>query len=162
MTSGMTSGAPVVGVGALLLRPDGCVLIGLRVKRGEDASWCLPGGHVEPGESFEAAAVREIAEESGIREAAANARVFAFGLETGGRERTHLTAGVLVRTVADDPVATVTEPDVFERWIWAAPSDLPTPLFPASSALVAAHHGQPAPPGWELYPAAAPVAEVRR
>lgn len=145
------SGPPVVGVGAVLLRPDGRLLIGHRVKRGEPASWCLPGGHLEPGESCEAAAVREIAEESGIQEVR-DARVFAFALESAA-DRTHLTAGVVVRTVSDVPVASVTEPDVCERWTWTSPTDLPAPLFPASAALTAAWLGRPAPDGWTLYPA---------
>lgn len=142
---------PVVGVGALLVRPDGHVLIGHRVKRGEEASWCLPGGHVEPGETFEAAAVREIAEETGVV-GVADARVFACTLNTTG-ERTHLTAGVVVTTAQDAPEVTVTEPDVFDRWIWADPAALPEPLFPASAVLAAAWRGEAAPPGWQLYPA---------
>ncbi|MEU3557393.1 nucleotide triphosphate diphosphatase NUDT15 [Streptomyces fragilis] len=147
---------PVVGVGAVLLRPDGRLLIGRRTKRGEPVSWCLPGGHLEPGESCEAAAVREIVEESGIQEVR-DARVFAFALETTA-DRTHLTAGVVVRTVSDAPVASVTEPDVFERWTWTTPAELPAPLFPASAALTAAWLGRPAPAGWTLYPAAAAAA----
>jgi ADP-ribose pyrophosphatase YjhB (NUDIX family) len=40
-------------------------LIG-RIDRRGKLAWSLPKGHVEPGESFEAAAVREVAEETGI------------------------------------------------------------------------------------------------
>jgi ADP-ribose pyrophosphatase YjhB (NUDIX family) len=42
------------------------VLIGRLDRRGK-LLWSLPKGHVEPGESPEAAAIREIAEETGIR-----------------------------------------------------------------------------------------------
>ncbi|MDH6223787.1 NUDIX domain-containing protein [Streptomyces sp. MJP52] len=154
-SSSMPSRPPVVGVGAVLLRPDGRVLLGHRVKRGEPASWCLPGGHLEPGESCEAAAVREIAEESGIHEVR-DARVFAFALDDVA-DRVHLTAGVLVRTVSDAPAASLTEPDVFARWIWVPPAELPASLFPASAALIAAWRGTPAPDGWTLYPASGAV-----
>ncbi|WP_181140780.1 NUDIX hydrolase [Streptomyces sp. Ru62] len=144
---------PVVGVGVLLLRSDGAVLLGHRVKRGEPASWCLPGGSVEAGETFEEAAVRETAEESGIHDVT-DARVFTVALDTRG-SRTHVTAGVLARAGTPDPVPALPEPDVFDRWVWAGPDDLPAPLFPASAVLLAAWRGESVPAGWTLYPAAA-------
>jgi 8-oxo-dGTP diphosphatase len=58
--------APRVGVGAVVLK-DGRVLL---VKRGHppaEGKWSLPGGLVHLGESTEAAAVREVAEECGLR-----------------------------------------------------------------------------------------------
>ena len=56
---------PVVG-GAILR--DGAVLAARRTSPPEAAGrWELPGGKVEPGESPEAALVREIAEELGVR-----------------------------------------------------------------------------------------------
>ena len=41
----------------------------LLVERGKGAArgtWSLPGGHIEPGERAEAAAVREVGEETGV------------------------------------------------------------------------------------------------
>jgi 8-oxo-dGTP pyrophosphatase MutT (NUDIX family) len=38
-----------------------------RVNRAGRLEWCLPKGHLEPGETPEQAAVREIAEETGIQ-----------------------------------------------------------------------------------------------
>jgi ADP-ribose pyrophosphatase YjhB (NUDIX family) len=37
----------------------------LLVRRADDGTWCLPGGRVEIGESVEAGAIREFAEETG-------------------------------------------------------------------------------------------------
>jgi len=57
---------PRVGVGAVVLK-DGQVLL---VKRGAPPSrgkWSLPGGLVELGESTEAAAIREVEEECGLK-----------------------------------------------------------------------------------------------
>lgn len=38
----------------------------LMVERGDGYGWAVPGGHVEPGETGPAAAVRELAEETGL------------------------------------------------------------------------------------------------
>jgi 8-oxo-dGTP diphosphatase len=55
----------VAAVGGIAVR-DGQLLL---VRRGHQPSrgrWSLPGGRVEPGESDEAAVVRELAEETGL------------------------------------------------------------------------------------------------
>lgn len=39
----------------------------LMVRRSDDSTWALPGGGVEPGETWQAAAVRECEEETGWR-----------------------------------------------------------------------------------------------
>lgn len=45
---------------------DGAVLIVERAKGGLSGVWSLPGGHIEPGETARAAALRELVEETGI------------------------------------------------------------------------------------------------
>lgn len=37
----------------------------LLIRRRDDGTWCLPGGHVQPGESWAQAAMREVEEETG-------------------------------------------------------------------------------------------------
>lgn len=51
------------GVACVAAFKAGKLLMG---KRADDDSWCCPGGHMEPGESPHAAAVRELAEETGL------------------------------------------------------------------------------------------------
>lgn len=58
-------GWPRCGASAAIFRGDQVLL----VERGKGAMrglWSLPGGHVEPGETAEAAAKREVAEETGV------------------------------------------------------------------------------------------------
>jgi 8-oxo-dGTP diphosphatase len=56
---------PVVGVGAIILREDK-ILLEQRGNEPARGQWTIPGGVVEVGESLEAAALREIFEETGL------------------------------------------------------------------------------------------------
>lgn len=54
----------LVGAGVVCLNEDGEVLL---VRRGDNGHWDVPGGRVEPGEAVEAAARRELLEETGMQ-----------------------------------------------------------------------------------------------
>lgn len=56
---------PRLGASAAIFR-DGTVLLGERGKGALAGMWSLPGGHVEPGERTADAALREVAEETGV------------------------------------------------------------------------------------------------
>ena len=55
---------PKIAVNALLFNARGEVLL---AKRTDNGLWCVPGGHVELGETLAQACLRELAEETGLR-----------------------------------------------------------------------------------------------
>jgi 8-oxo-dGTP diphosphatase len=134
----------VLGVGLVLVDQHDCVLLGHRIKAGEPTTWCLPGGHLEIGETFEQAAVREAAEEAGA--VCHEPAVFAIAHAIAGVVTVGVTARATTRTIA------VREPHVFDRWYWCPKDDLPDPLYPASAALLAVWLGRSAPSNWRAYP----------
>ncbi len=51
------------GVAAFITNGDGQILL---TRRADNGRWCLPGGHVDPGENVTEACLREILEETGL------------------------------------------------------------------------------------------------
>ena len=54
----------VLAAGGVLVRDDGRIAV---IHRPRYDDWSLPKGKLDPGESFEAGAVREVLEETGVR-----------------------------------------------------------------------------------------------
>ncbi|WP_345700357.1 nucleotide triphosphate diphosphatase NUDT15 [Kitasatospora terrestris] len=138
MTSGpSTPPPPLIGAGVIVPSTDGrSVLIGRRTTAGEPPTWSLPGGKVDhPGESFEQAAARELAEETGIELPAERMRVLAVLLDHG-LGRTRLTAAVLAPP--SDAPAHVTEPHACAGWERVPVDALPEPMFYPSAQVLAA------------------------
>ncbi len=83
---------PIVGIGVAVLRPDAVLL----VRRGRPpnaGSWSLPGGGQELGETAEAAARRELLEETGLTVGPLHlaANVDSIHRDPDGRVRFHYT-----------------------------------------------------------------------
>jgi len=57
---------PLVAVDAVVMRPDGSVVLVKRAKEPFKGFWALPGGFVEYGERVEEAIKREVREETGL------------------------------------------------------------------------------------------------
>ena len=111
-----------VGVGAVIMR-DGSVLL---VKRGREPAkglWAIPGGAVEPGETLQAAAEREIFEESGVV-IRAGEPIFVFDLiekdEAGALKFHYVIVDLRAEYVSGEPVAADDAADA--RWL--KPRDL--------------------------------------
>lgn len=122
-----------VGVGVVVQSADGLVLLARR--RAEPGQrLAVPGGKLDPGETIEACAVRELAEETGIELDAAEVRIFGCALVDGW-----LVAGVAARL--DRRAAEVEprelEPDKVGSFAWIDPADAPADLYPATAALLA-------------------------
>ncbi|MFD0152844.1 methyltransferase, FxLD system [Streptomyces sp. NPDC055721] len=122
--------AAMAGVAVVVTNPHGQVLLGWNPSR---RCWELPAGKVEPGEAFEATAVRELAEETGLRAAAE--RVVLLGtLCDDSHGMTRVTEVARITEYSGEPQAL--EPELIARWEWQTPSalrSLPQPLFTASA-----------------------------
>ena len=114
----------------LLVDGDGRLLLfRFTPEDGRPPFWCTPGGAVDPGESYEEAARRELYEETGII-ADPGPQIFRREVEFLTLEGVEVTADeryFLVRTDAreiDTAAHTELEQRVMQQWRWLTPGDL--------------------------------------
>jgi protein-L-isoaspartate(D-aspartate) O-methyltransferase len=128
------TGHAVTGALAVVTDEAGRVLLG-RSRRG---MWELPGGKTSGPEDFAAAAVRELAEETGLSALASDAYVVSM-LADDSHGVPRLTA--VVRIAAWSGTLTNHEPKLFDRWEWhdlhglACVGDIFTPAAQALDAI---------------------------
>ncbi|MFD4554893.1 methyltransferase, FxLD system [Streptomyces sp. NPDC058469] len=101
----------VTGACAVVTDVHGRVLLG----RSTSTMWELPGGRTEGSEPFEQAAVRELAEETGLIAEVADGHVLSM-LWDDNQGISRLTA--VVRITAHSGTLACREPDKFTRWEW--------------------------------------------
>ena len=126
----VNNNVPKVGIGVIAINKDSKVLIGKRI--GSHAQkYSIPGGHLDFGETFEDAAVRELKEETSLD--GKNPKVIAVtnNLETYREEKVHsISIVVLIKDFSGE--LKLMEPDSCEEWLWCDPKNLPEPHFDAS------------------------------
>jgi len=128
--------------GVMIMNRDGGVFVGQRLDSTLEA-WQMPQGGIDPGEDAEAAALREIEEETGIAphlvEIVARARRELFydlppeliGKIWKGRYRGQRQIWFLARFRGDDgDIDIATAHPEFRAWKWAEPADLPILIVP--------------------------------
>lgn len=122
-----------VGAGfGVILEKNGKVLLGMRHPDPDKADsafrsageWCLPGGKLEWGESFEEGAIREVKEETGIT--IKNPKV--ISVHNCKNQHAHfMTVGLIARDFTGE--ASVMEPDEIVAWQWFDFNNLPQPRY---------------------------------
>ena len=133
------------GVGVMLLDRGGRVFVGRRVDTA-GAAWQMPQGGINPGETPRAAALRELAEETGTDKAefiAESHGWFSYDLPPdiaarvwGGRYRGQRLKWFVLRFTGRDGDIDINSADPeFAAWKWVAPAALPRLIVPFKRAL---------------------------
>jgi mutator protein MutT len=119
------------GLGVILVK-NGKILLGKRHPDPDKADsafrsageWCLPGGKLDYGETFEEGAMREVKEETGIT--IKNPKV--ISVHNFKNEHAHfMTVGLVAKEWKGE--ASVMEPDEITKWQWFNLKKLPYPRY---------------------------------
>lgn len=116
---------PRIGVGVLIIHQNK-VLLSQRKNSHGAGSWCLPGGHLEFGESIEQCAIRETHEEAGI--IINDIKHLCFINCIFKNENKHYVT-LFVRAEYQSGTPLQKEPEKTSVWQWFDLHNLPTPLF---------------------------------
>ena len=109
---------PVLSAGGVIFDARGRVFL---LRRAGEGTWCFPKGHVEAGETRQAAAAREIKEESGL-DVEIGRRIAEIGYTFYSRPDDVNEDKRVVYFLAVPIGGVVKLEDRFDAWRWAWPS----------------------------------------
>jgi 8-oxo-dGTP diphosphatase len=123
---------PKVGIGVFVNR-NGKILVGKRKGAHGAGTWALPGGHLEPGESFETCCKREVLQETGL--IINDLSPVVFTNDVFHDEDLHYIT-LFFKGEYQSGEAIVAEPQECEEWRWVSLDHIPQPIFlPLRNAL---------------------------
>ena len=131
-------------VGVMLVNAQGLAFVGKRIDNREGDFWQMPQGGVDKGEELEQAALRELEEETGVKERhvsliARTREELLYDLPDelmgkiwGGRYRGQRQHWFLLRFQGEDTDIRLDahNPPEFYEWKWAMPETLPELIVP--------------------------------
>lgn len=129
-------------VGVMVLNREGHVFVGRRIDRDLDEAWQMPQGGIDEGEDLRAAALRELEEETGIRDVHVLAEASewftydlpakAVGIALKGKYRGQRQKWFAVRFLGDDSDIDLNahRPPEFDAFRWVAIDELPDIIVP--------------------------------
>ncbi len=130
-------------VGIMLANQNGLIFVGQRLDSIDSAAWQMPQGGIDDGESEDAAAFRELEEETGV--SAEHVTLIARAKEEyiydlpeeligklwKGKWRGQRQTWFLMRFIGhDDDINIATKHPEFSAWKWVKPEELPTLIVP--------------------------------
>lgn len=127
----MSEERPKVGVGVLVIKKlagKTYLMLHQRRKTLGKNYWGSGGGHVELGESLQAAALRELEEEAGEDIKVKNVRFLGVVNFTQLQPKHYVDISFLAEWESGEP--TNNSPEETTEWQWFEVDSLPSPLFP--------------------------------
>ena len=130
-------------VGIMLANQDGHIFVGQRLDNPDSDAWQMPQGGIDKGEDAEAAALRELEEETGVAAhlvtpIARSKEDYLYDLPEEligklwkGKWRGQRQTWFLMRYIGTDAdVNIATKHPEFSAWKWVKPEELPTLIVP--------------------------------
>ena len=126
----MNSKIPKVGIGIIIVNSNGEILI-MKRAGSHAAKYSIPGGNLEHGETFEAAAIRELKEETDLTIREPEVMAVTNNLETYHEDGVHYISVILLAKQFVG-IPRIMEPDKCAELFWCDPQNVPQPHFDAS------------------------------